>query len=432
MIRKSQFEQFNDLLSSLIVETCEVSNISELNNQHFDQIERVFQCLLGQNKTVIVEEWGIEPEWLNYIANFEHTPSSYIHSTENPFGMSLLRDGAEDYVICPHLHINERVIGGDSLVLGLKDVSLNFAFDQFSYVATRFADSAWQKITEAFMSRNKFLLSNEDYMTGHTQTTLSTNAPEPENDTFAEEGKKKFDDNRLQKYDKSMDNAKVGEIMGAFGEALDEVLNRRDIKPADKEIRSFLGIGAADMSEGEKTFPGFYIPMALLAIDAIIARDFNIVKTTNYENWSRMTKPIGFGMYQTALNHEQRMMHECYQMCELRADPQQKIIVQRAVHQTMSGPQLSVTCLSALKDANLYSSFFDGLRNWIKENNYYKGQKIDASGKFLNVAKYGWDDIVLEAEVKDNVFDDVVGFLNYADLYRANDLPFKKGTDIAW
>ena len=297
-------------------------------------------------------------------------------------------------------------------------------------------EQTWHKTLEA-ITMGKLILNN-DWTEGNMNKNVTLNdLPHTQKDQVKfdyddeikisdDDGVKKYDPKRLNKYDKSMEDAKVGEIMGAFGEALDEVLNRRDIKPVDKEIHSFLGVGAADMSSGDKSYPGFYAAMAIMGLEVALAQMFNIVKTTNY-NWGGQVKPVAFGMYEIGLNTETRLMNACYQFCESKSNPSQKIVIVRKIEHTMAGPELIIECITPLKDASLYNMLFDNIKAWIKENNYYKGKKIDAKGKFLDVAKYTWDDIILEADIKDNVFDDVVGFLNHGELYKLNDLPFKRG-----
>jgi len=424
MIHKEHFEQYNGKLNSWILEACNVSSLDKLSGEHIPTLEKIFRYQQEQYKMLLAEEWGLDKKWINHVAKFEHDPTNHLHSLINPFGMSQVKYEDSSYIVSPHLHIGEHVVGGDNIVFVLKEISSNFAFDQLNYVVAQCANSFWQKNMEANMTRQNFILSNDGYNMPEDKIILSKKEAAPE---YSEDGKKAYDATRLNKYDKAIDTAKVGEVMGAFGEALDEVLNRRDIKPAEKDIKAFLGVGASEMSEGEKSFPGFYIPMAIMALDAMIAKKYRVVSTTNYENWSKTIKPIGFGMYETKLNREDRLMHDCYQFCELKSNPDKKVIIRREVHNTMSGLELTIACTSALEEASLYSDLFDGIKDWIKENNYYKGQKIDATGKFLNVAKYSWDNIILEEDVKDNIFDDVVGFLNYADLYKTNDLPFKRG-----
>lgn len=433
MFDKSCFEQFNQGFSALISGTCKVPDLGALEPRHVGKVRAIFNSLFQQNINCAVEEWGIEPNWLFQANKFAHDPSDHVHSEINPFGMKLLRDKDSSYVICPHVHIENEIIGGDSIVEALQEIALGMASDRLDYVLAKHANKIWQKTTEVIMTRTNFVLSNEDW------TDNMTTSKKAQNETLAPEEKGKvaleadasvdgYNPERLDKdkYNKTMEDANVGEVMSAFGEALDEVLNRRDTKPREKEARIFLSISDADMSSGDKTYPGFYTPMALMALEATLEQQFNVHKSVNY-NWMGQVKPLAFGMYEIGLNTEKRMMNGCYQYCSKKDDPNQKVVIVREIEHTMSGPVLVIRCMTDVKDIDIYNNLFKDIKQWMQDNNYYRGKKIAADGKFLNVGKYSWDDVVLEPDVKDNVFDDVVGFLNYADLYRVNDLPFKRG-----
>lgn len=427
MLDKKNLNLFNKALLGLINNRCQVESLQELTEDHIPLLSNAFERMLCYSTEAIADEWGIQQDWLEHIINFSHNFDDHIHSEINPFGLKLLKDS--EYLISPHLHIGDKIIGGDNISGVLYEIAVSLAAGHTDYVMSRHVDKTWQKILEAITMHSGKLVLNNDWTETVKSNEIKMNTASNavvEAETIEEDGTKKYNPARLNKYDKPIDNANVGEIMGALGEALDEVLNRRDIKPIDKEIRGFLGVGAADMSNGEKSFPGFYIPMAIMGMEAILNNLFNVIKTTNY-NWGGQIKPVGFGMYQIGLDTEKKLMHAACQFCELKSDPSRKMVITRKIEQTMSGPELMLECITPLKDADLYNMFFAEVKAWIKENNYYKGKKIDAKGKFLNVSSYSWDDIILEPEAKDNIFDDVVGFLNHEALYQINGLPFKRG-----
>jgi hypothetical protein len=190
-------------------------------------------------------------------------------------------------------------------------------------------------------------------------------------------------------------------------------------------IRDFLGISPADMTSGDKVYPAFYIPLGLMGVDAILEKNFDVVNTLNFD-WSNRVQPVGYGMFEIGFNKEKRLITEAYRFCKDKSSGVPMIVVTK-IKQTMSGPILRIDCMTHKNNVNIYENFLGDVKTWMADNNYYRGQKIGADGRFLNVSKYNWDDIVLEPDIKDNVFGDVVGFLNHAELYRANKLPFKRG-----
>lgn len=70
------------------------------------------------------------------------------------------------------------------------------------------------------------------------------------------------------------------------------------------------------------------------------------------------------------------------------------------------------------------------LQEWFKyahKNNFYKGKKIDAGGKYLKLKNYTWDDVILPEETKKLIRSRVNEIFEMKDWLDANDIPLKGG-----
>jgi ATP-dependent 26S proteasome regulatory subunit len=75
--------------------------------------------------------------------------------------------------------------------------------------------------------------------------------------------------------------------------------------------------------------------------------------------------------------------------------------------------------------------FFTDINKWIGENNFYKGQKIDASGKFLNLADVTEDDLILPKDIKRELFRNVSQMVEKYEDYAKFGIPAKRGLILA-
>lgn len=94
----------------------------------------------------------------------------------------------------------------------------------------------------------------------------------------------------------------------------------------------------------------------------------------------------------------------------------------------MFGSNNVVICgLQPLKEQ--VEQFAHGLEKYAKDNNFYRGKKLEYSGslRFLKLPSRSWSDIVLDAGVKREIWDNTVGFLlNRAEL-AGYGIPPKRG-----
>jgi hypothetical protein len=72
-------------------------------------------------------------------------------------------------------------------------------------------------------------------------------------------------------------------------------------------------------------------------------------------------------------------------------------------------------------------NFVTSLETYMKENNFYKGEKINAIGQFLPIPDLDFDSIKLPAEKKQAIKVGALEFFNKQEIYEKNKIPFKRG-----
>lgn len=72
----------------------------------------------------------------------------------------------------------------------------------------------------------------------------------------------------------------------------------------------------------------------------------------------------------------------------------------------------------------------DLFEQWTKlsnEENFYKGKKIDASCRFLDLKNQTWDDVILSAGKKRVIQDNIAGLFAHREIYKEFGIPIKRG-----
>lgn len=74
-------------------------------------------------------------------------------------------------------------------------------------------------------------------------------------------------------------------------------------------------------------------------------------------------------------------------------------------------------------------AFIDGIMTIAREENFYRGKKIEFSGRirFLNAENKSWDSIVLDAATKAEIKANTVDFLKKGDEWSKYGIPLKRG-----
>jgi len=79
------------------------------------------------------------------------------------------------------------------------------------------------------------------------------------------------------------------------------------------------------------------------------------------------------------------------------------------------------------KDSELSINFMEQVDKYMAENNFYKGEKIDAAGQFLPIPELDFDSIKLPEEKKQEIKMGALEFFKKKEIYDKNHIPWKRG-----
>jgi SpoVK/Ycf46/Vps4 family AAA+-type ATPase len=390
--------------------------------------------LLEKFRQAFCAEFGLKSEWLHKLKS-KHLSSGVFKIENTPHVTPLVWFKGEKLNYVDGLYFcdeKQNINGGDCYSLVVKELVVAGLLDEPTAMKMLF------KLSERFYNSLKgeaVMKSNETSLFGndcHVDAKLSvdservtlagaTAVADSENEKYSVG----YDATRTAKYDKDLEKATVGELAAAFGEAYHEATSRRRVSEEEAQIKATFGISRKELGVVSETYPVFYMALALKAVDAVIKENLVQEKLSRWE-WGD-EEPLGYQMFETGLRKEERMLADATRLCRFKSDDASPIWITTKIKSSMSGVFLGLTITCLNKDIERATQIKLNISKWIKENNYFNGQKIDGQGKFLDVANYTWDDVVLNSDVKDQVFDDIVGFLNHEELYRKNNLPFKRG-----
>jgi hypothetical protein len=79
------------------------------------------------------------------------------------------------------------------------------------------------------------------------------------------------------------------------------------------------------------------------------------------------------------------------------------------------------------KDSDIALGFMEKVDKYMAENNFYKGEKIDAAGQFLPIPELDFDSIKLPEDKKQAIKIGALEFFKKKEIYDKNKIPWKRG-----
>ena len=97
-------------------------------------------------------------------------------------------------------------------------------------------------------------------------------------------------------------------------------------------------------------------------------------------------------------------------------------------HMEEGKPRSDIYLICEKENKQWLDELVDKINKWIEKNNYLKGKKIKPDLTFLdNKMKYNWDDLIVSDEVKEEIQRNIKDYFELGEIYRKNNLPFKRG-----
>lgn len=81
----------------------------------------------------------------------------------------------------------------------------------------------------------------------------------------------------------------------------------------------------------------------------------------------------------------------------------------------------------ANEHANVALAFFKAVDDYMRDNNFYRGEKIDTNGKFLPLSDMDFEDVILPEMDKKSIKLGALDFFDKKDIYIKNKIPYKRG-----
>lgn len=175
----------------------------------------------------------------------------------------------------------------------------------------------------------------------------------------------------------------------------------------------------------EKSIPAWRWPLWGTAFEDMTKEGVSQFRRTRVfgGQWHREGAP-GYSMVQVGLNKERSVLSEGHAVIEtpkakfvLEIFPVPRSIIIRAV---------ANDC-----DKEIVSDFFKEMNAWITANNFFRKQKVDAAGRFLNLAELDERDLILPEDIKRELFRNVSAMVEKAEVYARFGIPSKRGIILA-
>lgn len=135
--------------------------------------------------------------------------------------------------------------------------------------------------------------------------------------------------------------------------------------------------------------------------------------------------PPEFMNVAVALNKERTVMGEGAAIIDYGKDKHFLLMVARGFNRVM------VRAIANEDQSADVEKFFWDLSQWVAKNNFYKGQKIDASGKFLDLEDVKEADLILDDDLKRELFRNVKQMVQKYGDYDKYGIPAKRGVIMA-
>jgi len=190
-------------------------------------------------------------------------------------------------------------------------------------------------------------------------------------------------------------------------------------------IESFLGSPSHEQKNLTESYSYFKLALMSKSIQEVIKEsNYKITKTINLDSWGELTRPEYMNLSVSREEKEELLVNG---LMFLRNDKNEKLILK--ISPGWSSFYIDVYSNSTSGD--LAKNFQDTYITWSKENNFFKGEKINPQGEFLSLPDINFEDLKIVADKKKSIKVGALEFFNKKEIYKKNSLPFKRGLIFA-
>jgi len=205
---------------------------------------------------------------------------------------------------------------------------------------------------------------------------------------------------------------------------LDEIIKRtEEDSPRLSLFSEFLGCNVLKQIINTKVFPKYKKGIVSIAADKIIKEKFDITQKMWF-GYADNLQPVRAEEIQTDLNVTQDTLVKGYYFLTNKETKENMIFGIDFLSDFFTG---YISMYSGEKNSATASSTIKEIISWAANNNFLKGKKIDATGRFLKVDNITMSDVILKDEIKRRILSGTVDMMENMDVYRKNNLPIKRG-----
>lgn len=183
-------------------------------------------------------------------------------------------------------------------------------------------------------------------------------------------------------------------------------------------IDKFLGVPGHKQRTLNKDFPGYKTALFCKAMGEV-SKGYNVRAIFNLM-YGQLDSPT-YSYLTVGRGNREELLVSGYRL--LRTKEGKKLVVYTCP--TFCGMGLYFQYRK--EDNELALTFLKEIETYMKEHNFYKGEKITPAGEFLPILNMTFDDIKLSEDKKTAIKVGALEFFAKKEIYEKNDIPYKRG-----
>lgn len=188
-------------------------------------------------------------------------------------------------------------------------------------------------------------------------------------------------------------------------------------------FNEFLSCNVLSQIINTKIFPKYKKPIISVAADHVIKEKFEVVQKMWF-GYADDVKPANMEEVQVDVNDTKESLVQGYYFMKHKDTGHNMIFGIDFIDGWTTG---YIAMYTNENDSKIASGIMKEIIMWAKNNNFLKGKKIDASGRFIKLDNITMDDVILKDEVKSRIKSGTIEMLENIDVYKKNNLPIKRG-----
>lgn len=198
--------------------------------------------------------------------------------------------------------------------------------------------------------------------------------------------------------------------------------SKADLAKQGTQLEKFLNTETHEQRVLSEAFGYYELSLIAKAIKAVTSSDsWENTKTQNFDWQGGLARSV-YAQLEVGRDKTEELLVDGFMFIKNEAD-------QRVVAQITPGWNCFYLNLfySPAQSEDTASKFLKAVKDWASENNFYKGEKITYTGKFLSLADMSFDDLKLPETQKQAIKVGALDFFTKKELYKKNSLPYKRG-----